>query len=502
MKRVSVVSIVSAVSVFICLVFCGFRFGFVFVDNEVFNGFCYLIWAIFIANSLLQLGILRSRLTDGKHFSRALFGVSIGITVLSVVCTAAFLIIGGSEEFINYVYSSLEVLPYLSVFYALIFFVFVFPFCAKTFRAAVSVVTAAAIVLTCTVFLFPLGGFSFRCSPAVFDDGNSYKVVFATNRKSLGYVQYEHNGETVVLWDCFTGRKESQTVHSVDVPYEHLEGNGYTVGAVRVFEDIAYGGHTGKTITQSVDSFTERKQDDINLLCISDNHACRIDWTLLKSDCDIAVFLGDYANAVYSQENMINDLLIPAATVTGGQKPVIYVRGNHCHRGAYAKDAMDNLGYDTFYYRVNAGKYVFTVLDTGEDKTDDNFEYSGFNDYDSYAARQTQWIQSLQKTAGYQLTLAHCAELFESSREYVPIAADSLKALGTQLIIGGHYHTAQYYAVEDRMIGIPFYTCGARSSINDLTYTVINLNNGEASMVSYNVAGDIVNQASQTLISN
>lgn len=502
MKKIPVIAVFSAVSAIICMMFCGFRIGFVFVDNEVFNGFCYLLWGIFITNSVMMLFRLRQALVGGKDFPKVLYGIMTGITALSAVCTAAFLIIGGSEEFMNYVYTLPVTLPYLAAFYALAFFVLVFPHCSRTFRRVTTAVATGAVAVCALAFSFPAGGFAFRCSPVVFDGGDSYKVAFATNRKSLGYVQYEYNGETVTLWNLYTGRKEAQTVHSIDVPYEHLNGNSYTVGAVRVYEDIAYGGHTGKTITETVDRLSPYAEDDLDLLCITDNHACRIDWTQLKGDYDAALFLGDFANAVYSNESMIKNLLIPAAAVSNGEFPVIYVRGNHETRGSYAKAVHVSLGYDELYYRINMGKYVFTVLDTGEDKPDDHFEYAGFNDYASYTAKQAKWIQSLPKADGYQLVLAHSPGLFTVFEQAQTAACSALKELGVQLIIGGHHHTTKYAAAEDNATGIAYYVCGAKNGMKDLNYTVMNMNAGEVTMASYNLAGEELCRASQTLTEN
>ena len=291
MKR-SVFSVVCAISIIVCMMFCGFRIGFVFADHEVFNGFCYVVWLAFIVNSVLMLFGLRSRLKDNKPVKKAVFWVHTAVTLLSTVCVVAFLKIGGADEYRNFVSVSGEALPYLGAFYFALFFVFVFPLCGKLFRRLTAAVVSAAIVLTGLLYLFPVGGFAFESSPAVFNNGTGYMVAFATNRRSIGYVQYEYNGETVTHWDRFTGRKEAQRVHSVEVPYEELDNNSYTVGAVRVYEDIAYGGHTGKTITQTVERFTPCSDDNFNMLCVTDNHACKIDWTKLRGDYRLCVFLG------------------------------------------------------------------------------------------------------------------------------------------------------------------------------------------------------------------
>lgn len=55
--------LLTALSAVSSLLFCGYRIGFVFVDHEVhFNGFCYLLWALFIVNAVCLLFQLRSAL--------------------------------------------------------------------------------------------------------------------------------------------------------------------------------------------------------------------------------------------------------------------------------------------------------------------------------------------------------------------------------------------------------------------------------------------------------
>lgn len=42
---------------------------------------------------------------------------------------------------------------------------------------------------------------------------------------------------------------------------------------------------------------------------------------------------------------------------------------------------VDHVLFDAFYDQTQIGSYTFTVLDSGEDKEDGNYEYAGYNDY-------------------------------------------------------------------------------------------------------------------------
>lgn len=52
--HLSLAIVFTAISALASLAFCGYRIGFVFVDHEVhFDGFCYLLWGLFIVNTVL-----------------------------------------------------------------------------------------------------------------------------------------------------------------------------------------------------------------------------------------------------------------------------------------------------------------------------------------------------------------------------------------------------------------------------------------------------------------
>lgn len=488
-KQVIIAAVFTVLSVLCSLMFCGFRIGFVFVDHVVFDSLCYCLWALFILNSVFMCAHLRSVISRKKTCGKVLFIINCAVTALSVICSVAFLIIG-KNELRNYVYMSFELLPVLAVSYGLIFFIAVFPLCGKLFKRCTAAVCALACVIAALIYLFPVGGFGFESAPAVFDTGDSYHVIFATNRKSIGYISYSFGGKDYMVWDTMTGRKEASTVHSIEIPHEHLDNNAYSVGAVRATEEIPYGGHLGKEIAYDVGKFTPCPGDNFDMAVVTDNHETRVDWNAVGKDAEVCVFLGDIANGLYSHDSYIDNLIVPAGKASMGQIPVIYVRGNHDHRGSVISDMLSSLDFDRYYYRVNIGKYVFTVLDTGEDKEDGNYEYAGYNDYTSYFAEQTAWAQSLEKEAGYNVLIAHNPGLFlPIDGENQPIAG-ILRNLGIEFSISGHQHSTEFVPAEDSKIGIPYYISGYYEGKKDLVYTTMHFENGHIDIISENMAGE------------
>lgn len=493
-NRIIRTSVFTVLSVLSTLCFCGFRIGFVFVDEIVFNGFCYLLWSLFILNTAVLFFQLRGSICNNGFYKKKLFVISAIVTALSVVCCIAFIIIGGEAEWLNYLYVSIETLPFLASFYALIFFIAILPVSPKILHKITAITVCAAILIATLAVIFPVGGFDFEGAPAVFDTGDGYHIVFATNRKSVGYVKVNSGDGDQILWDTITGRKDSSRVHSVKVSYDVLDNNEYSVGAVRVVEDIAYGGHLGKEITQSVGTFTPCPEDDFNMTCITDNHSCSPDWAAIGENADVYTFLGDIANGIYTYNSFIDNLIVPAGKVSGGVKPVIYVRGNHDHRGNRVPDLLQSLDFDAYYYRLNIGNYVFTVIDSGEDKEDENYEYAGYNDYASYFKEQTEWAKGLKKESGYNIILAHSSDLFFEPDEKPSPACEIMRELGEELTVCGHEHMVDFVPAKESIMGISYYICGGRTGAHEIDYTKIHFNRGLLNIVSQNTKGDIIGE--------
>lgn len=492
--------IFTVVSMLASLAFCGFRIGFVFVDHEVhFDGFCYLLWAIFIANTIALLFQLRSLLKKDRLINKPLFVVNGILSVLTLAAAIGFTCYRPAE-IPNFIQVAPEILPYLGLLYAFLFFALVFPYCHRIFRSVTASVIAVCIIASAAAFLFPIGGFKIESAPAVFDDGNGYRVVFSTNRKSVGAVTYEYNGESYTVWDNTIGRKDASKVHSVSIPYEHLDNNKYSVKAVRSLEDIAYGGHLGKEISIDIDTFIPCPKDDFNMLCISDNHSAAVDWNLLKNKGDTVVFLGDVANGIYSYDSFVDNLIIPAGIITDGRKPVVFVCGNHDHRGNYVPELLKALNFDNYYYRIKTGNYTFTVFDSGEDKTDDNYEYGGYAAYEAYRNEQLEWAKNLAKEDGYNIVLAHAPTYFDCTEDDISQMSEYARNFGAKFIICGHKHTPGFTTAEESSVGVPYYIVGACDGQKDLRYTVIDFSKGELHMVSERLSdGEILCEATVNL---
>lgn len=116
----------------------------------------------------------------------------------------------------------------------------------------------------------------------------------------------------------------------------------------------------------------------------------------LSGGLSFTVFNGDILNEVEGEDQIQRHLLAPLAYCAARTKaPMWYLRGNHETRGPYARHLRDYLALQNgrFYGAVTLGGVRFVFIDTGEDKPDDHWAYSGLTDFDHYVDTETDWLR-------------------------------------------------------------------------------------------------------------
>jgi hypothetical protein len=258
----------------------------------------------------------------------------------------------------------------------------------------------------------PLSTYKITSTPMVIDNGTDYSVVFSTNDKGTAWVEYTYNGKDFKVFDQTGGRISSERrIHSISIPYEHLRNNIYKVGSTRIIEDFSYGSRTGKTVCSDEFILTYNDKDNQTWLVISDWHTmldkANAAIENLESEYDAVILLGDSTPGVDFEEQVITNTVQFGGKVSGGTKPVLYVRGNHETRGSYADDLPVALGLEQFYYTADIGPYSFVVLDSGEDKDDSHPEYGGMTDYNTYRSDMIEWLKNVN-TENMDKNCTHC----------------------------------------------------------------------------------------------
>jgi predicted phosphodiesterase len=155
---------------------------------------------------------------------------------------------------------------------------------------------------------------------------------------------------------------------------------------------------------------------------------------------DSVIFLGDSAPTADNEDDAIKNTIAFMGKVSGGEKPAIYVRGNHETRGAYANDLPSVLGLDELYYTLNVGDYSFIVLDSGEDKEDSHSEYGGLTAYGDYRKAMIEWLKTADTNSDKVIALSHAWEISEVEEDLAITGWNEIDRMGARLMISGHTH--------------------------------------------------------------
>lgn len=440
--------IISAVSVVFNY---AFRFGYVFIDNTLFNGFSLALFIVAVLNLafITAISVFKMKSYDicNKKGFKALQFLSELFTVIFFIIVFVNFVVSGSETISVAIKMFWEILPFCSAVAGIVSALFIIPNIRKKgIKRAITAFIAAVMVFVVYSAVFPVTSYKFTSGPVVFDNGEEYSVVFSTNDKGTAYIEYEYLGENIRIYDEDNGRKKSGTIHTIAVPYDHLSGNTYKVFSTRIIDELSYGGRSGKTISSDEIDFMDKPGDDINLLTVSDWHTHN---TIAKKavsyfdEYDAVMLLGDCAPGLMFTQEVEDYLLSFAYDLSSGKMPVYFARGNHETRGREAGNLSSYLGIDRFYFTAELGNYNFIVLDSGEDKKDDHSEYGGMVVYENNRKQMVDWLEALENSDKKTIAFSHdrniCIE-----EELSQAANHKLDALNVSLLVSGHYHSTEF----------------------------------------------------------
>ena len=115
---------------------------------------------------------------------------------------------------------------------------------------------------------------------------------------------------------------------------------------------------------------------------------------------DFVLLNGDMSNRLRNQQHMMEAYLDTCVRMFATHTPLFFNRGNHELRGQFAD-------YLYRYFPTNNGKYYrvqhvagidFLFIDTGEDKPDEDIEFSGIVNYDQYREEEARWLRGLRES--------------------------------------------------------------------------------------------------------
>ena len=294
-------------------------------------------------------------------------------------------------------------------------------------------------------------GSRFTYEPVVYAVEDTYQIVFSTNHSATAWV--EIGGEA--YYDLFAGSmKSNDTVHKITVPQQKLdEAKAYSIHAEKMIYRGPFGGFKGKEISREYTFRPVNSADGLVYYTMTDVHHARVGAVAAAQsvkNLDFLVILGDSVGMVeYEKDVQFSNLL--AHDVTGGQIPVVYARGNHEIKGAYAEELYKYVGSknESFYYWFTLSDVFGITLDLGEDHDEGWWEYYGTDRFAHYHDEQTQFLQELAERKpyeGYNYTLVAChipIQFVNSRKDHVDVKAewtDLLNQIQPDLAVYGHQH--------------------------------------------------------------
>ncbi len=371
----------------------------------------------------------------------AILGFTLGVIF---AIGAVVVIFFGARDYMRFI------LPHfwrsVAVAVAIIVFALVLYFPIRGKRLAKALLLAAVIVFA-VVAGYQLRPCTLTYGAVVYAVEDTYQIVFSTSDSAIAWV--EIGGEC--YYDLYAGSMRSaDRVHKVEVPQSVLdEAKGYVICAKQMIYRGPFGGYTGETLTETYTFRPVDVSDGLDYFALSDVHEA-VDAAALaaQGENDFIILLGDIVSMVETEEDaQLANVL--AHNITGGEIPVIYVRGNHEIKGEYAEVLYKYVGSrnQEYYYTVTLGDLFAVVLDIGEDHEDDWWEYYGTAQFDRYRAAQSRMLEEILKAGDYEnytyrLALTHVSPvyvdgLFEAfRREWTTL----LNEMDIDLCLSGHEH--------------------------------------------------------------
>ena len=385
----------------------------------------------------------------GKKWTNITLTVLLGI--FTVACVVV--VVMGAVDYLFFIFpkffTSLLVSVCITIFGLLLFFPPV-----KNCKLCITLkALCIAIVILGSVFYgygVTIGSY-FTHGAVVYAVEDTYQIVFTTNHSATAWV--EVGGEK--YYDLFAGSMKSEdTVHKIVVPQDKLDAaQGYSIHAEKMIYRGPFGGFKGKEISISYDFRPVNSADGLVYYTLTDAHHARtgaVDAAISVEDLDFLVILGDSVGmAEYENDVQFSNLL--AHDITGGEIPVVYARGNHEIKGAYAEDLHKYVGSknESFYYWFTLSDVFGITLDLGEDHDEGWWEYYGTDKFALYHDEQTKMLQQLVETKPYEsysYTLVAChipIQFVNSRKDHVDVKAawtQLLNQIQPNLAVYGHQH--------------------------------------------------------------
>ena len=240
-----------------------------------------------------------------------------------------------------------------------------------------------------------------KTNPAVFAMGDTYQIKVPVKKECLMWVQVGDK----TYYDATNGILRSLSeIHSVTVPMTELDAaGGYTICIRDVYKRGSWCSETAAEVLTYPYDFTPVPPAGARAYCISDAHQ-RIEEPIRAArtfgDFDFLILNGDLCNCCDDPTVRLHAYII-ASELTGGNKPIVFARGNHDLRGSHSEltEKYTPLHNGRTYYTFRFGTLWGVVLDCGEDKRDDHIECGNVFCCHDFRLQETEYIKDLVSRA-------------------------------------------------------------------------------------------------------
>ena len=297
-------------------------------------------------------------------------------------------------------------------------------------------------------------------TPVVYAVGNEYQIVFRTHSKGSAWITIDG----IEYNETYAGyRKTEEKIHKIIVPTAALDSSGsYTVSTRTMILRGPYSALQSKTEDTTYHWRGLNAEDGLNYYVISDTHNTQKSPAAAASyfgdALDFLICCGDTASWIDREEDLTQMLRL-AATITQGQIPVVYARGNHETKGVRAHEYYKYVGADdeNFYYTFRIKNVWGVVLDIGEDHRDKYAEYYGAAKFNAYRRAQTEFLDDILENAKYEydangvdyrIAVCHIPLTIKYTNDHAKAYKDAwikrLNKMKLTVLYGGHVHQLWY----------------------------------------------------------
>lgn len=367
-------------------------------------------------------------------------------------------------------------------------------------RAAVIVGLILAALLWAA---FPLR-VTFTTRPVVYIQQGGVNVIWGTNMRAVSWLDYGSDpSPSSSIQEQSAGLKVTgDHIQRIFLPRPLWEGGLYLQAHVEGVRDIypIDAVKTGQAQSDIVHVDWPASGDNFSFVAVSDLHergsnyirlAKQIDWEQM----DFIVQLGDLVNHVADAGQVERSIL---SLPTGGLEiPRVFVRGNHETRGEAARSLDEWLvpPGGNYYYSFQAGDAFFMVLDTGEDKPDNNVEYSGLVNFIAYQIEQAAWLEGVLASpeyaqAKYHIVLLHRPLKSEVAEQFIPVYNLLVNRKDIDLSISGDSHVAGIFTAEETGLPYPSANCGG-SEEEDMAAVIVRVRQNGIELAVMGLDGSI-----------